>query len=249
MLAPTPTISGFQYFLQGFALIRQPKLRIFVIIPLLVNLLLFSVSFYFLFQQIDSWMLQLENNWQWLSWLVYIIKPLAFILIFLVFGFFFGSIANIIAAPFNGLLAEQTELLLTNSKNPDSSIKTMLRDVPRAFAREWQKIKYYLPRALGLLILFFIPVVGQTAAPILWFIFTAWMLAIQYADYIFDNNRIDFATMKTELGAHKMQSLSFGSMVAVCQSIPVVNFIVMPVAVCGATAMWVDKKTSTPLQD
>jgi CysZ protein len=220
MLSVKPSLSGFQYFLQGFDLIRQPKLRPFVLIPLLVNFILFSVSFYFLFQQIDLWLVQLEASLDWFSWLVYIIKPLAFIVILLVFGFFFGAIANIIAAPFNGLLAEQTELLLSNKPMPESSIKDILLDIPRVLTRELKKIKYYI-------------------APVLWFIFTAWMLAIQYADYIFDNNKVGFDEMRNELSANRMQSLSFGSMVALCQSIPVVNFMIMPVAVCGATAMWV----------
>ena len=239
MLSVKPSLSGVHYFLQGFDLIRQPKLRPFVLIPLLVNLMLFSVSFYFLFQQIDVWLVQLEASLDWLSWLVYIIKPLAFILILLVFGFFFGAIANIIAAPFNGLLAEQTELLLSNKPMPASSIKDILLDIPRVLTRELKKIKYYIPRAIGLLLLFFVPVVGQTVAPVLWFIFTAWMLAIQYADYTFDNNKVGFDEMRSELSSNRMQSLSFGSMVALCQSIPVVNFMIMPVAVCGATAMWV----------
>jgi len=248
MLSVKPSLSGFQYFLQGFDLIRHPKLRPFVLIPLLVNLILFSVSFYFLFQQIDVWLAQLEASFDWLSWLVYIIKPLAFILILLLFGFFFGAIANIIAAPFNGLLAEQTELLLSNKPMPASSVKDILLDIPRVLTRELKKIKYYIPRAIGLLLLFFIPVIGQTVAPVIWFIFTAWMLAIQYADYIFDNNKVGFDEMRSELSSNRMQSLSFGSMVALCQSIPVVNFMIMPVAVCGATAMWVDNGDKSNLQ-
>lgn len=187
-------------------------------------------------------MLQLETSFEWLSWLVYIIKPLAFIAILLVFGFLFGSIANLIAAPFNGLLAEQTELLLTNAEVQDTSIKAIILDIPRVLKREIKKMTYYIPRAIGLLLLFLIPALGQTVAPFLWFIFTAWMLAIQYSDYIFDNNKVDFQSMKTELKQYKFQSLSFGAMVALCQSIPVLNFVIMPVAVCGATAMWVDKK-------
>jgi len=244
MITTAPTASGFHYFLKGFSLIKQPKLLPFVLIPLLVNLVLFSVSFYYLFQQVDVWLIELETNLEWLSWLFFIIKPLAFIAILLVFGFFFGSIANIIAAPFNGLLAEQTEFLLTNTKAPDSSIKSILLDLPRVISREWIKIKYYVPRALILFLLFFVPVLGQTIAPFLWFVFTAWMLNIQYADYIFDNNKIDFTTMKSEITHSRFQSLSFGASVALSQSIPVLNFMIMPVAVCGATAMWVDKKVA-----
>lgn len=241
MIKQTPASRGLYYFIQGFKLIQHSRLRPFVIVPLLVNLLLFSVCFYFLFQQIGIWLDELETYLSWFSWLIYILKPLAFILILVIFGFIFGSVANIIAAPFNGLLAEQTELLLSNAENTGMSIKEVIYDIPRIFKREIIKILYYVPRALGLLILFLIPAFGQTVAPILWFLFTAWMITLQYSDYAFDNHKIDFKNMKTQLGSKKTQSLTFGSLIAFAQSIPVLNFIIMPVAVCGATAMWMDK--------
>ncbi len=58
-----------------------------------------------------------------------------------------------------------------------------MKDIPRIMKREWQKLARYLPRAIVLLLLYFIPGVGQTVAPVLWFLFSAWMLAIQYCDY------------------------------------------------------------------
>ncbi len=39
--------------------------------------------------------------------------------------------------------------------------------------REWQKFAWYLPRAIVLLILYLIPGIGQTVAPVLWFLFSA----------------------------------------------------------------------------
>jgi CysZ protein len=57
-----------------------------------------------------------------------------------------------------------------------------MKDIPRIMKREWQKLAWYLPRAIVLLILYFIPGIGQTVAPVLWFLFSAWMLAIQYCD-------------------------------------------------------------------
>ncbi len=119
----------------------------------------------------------------WLQWLSYLLWPLAVISVLLVFGYFFSTIANWIAAPFNGLLAEQLEARLTGATPPDTGIFGIMKDVPRIMKREWQKFAWYLPRAIVLLILYFIPGIGQTVAPVLWFLFSAWMLAIQYCDY------------------------------------------------------------------
>ena len=53
----------------------------------------------------------------------------------------------------------------------------IIKDIPRALWREVQKILYYLPRAIGLLIIGLIPVVNLVAA-VLWFLFNSWMMAL-----------------------------------------------------------------------
>ena len=100
------------------------------------------------------------------------------------------------------------------------------------------KTKLYLPRAIGFFLLMWIlPLIGQ----VIWFLFIAWMMAIQYIDYPFDNHKIPFSQMKVALKQKQGLSYSFGMTVTLFSMIPIVNFIVMPVAICGATAMWVDK--------
>jgi CysZ protein len=47
--------------------------------------------------------------------------------------------------------------------------------------------------------------------------------------------------MKQSLQANRSQSFSFGITVSLFSVIPIVNFLVMPVAVCGATALWVNE--------
>ncbi len=243
------SISGTDYFLRGFSLIRQPGIRTFVLIPLLVNFVLFAGAFYALLLQLDglfAWLHQQIPSW--LDWLDYLLWPIALITILVVFSFLFSSVANWIAAPFNGLLAEKVEQALTGEAANDTGMLDIVKDVPRTFGREWIKLKYYLPKAIGCLILFLIPVVGQTLAPVLWFLFSAWMMAIQYVDYPFDNHKIDFITMRDALKQRRGKCLSFGALVTLFSAIPVVNLFVMPVAICGATAMWVDHYRSEQLK-
>ncbi|MCT7443355.1 sulfate transporter CysZ, partial [Escherichia coli] len=113
-------------------------------------------------------------------------------------------------------------------------------DVPRILKRAWQNMAWYLPCAIVLLLLYFIPGVGQTVAPVLWFLFSAWMLAIQYCDYPFDNHKVPFKSMRIALREQKFTNMQFGSLVSLFTLIPLLNLFIMPVAVCGATAMWVD---------
>lgn len=235
--------SGFSYFLAGFQLITTKGLKRFVFIPLLVNLLLFSVAFYFLYGEIAvgiTWIIELIPDWlDWLRGVIsFFLWPLAVISVLLVFALIFGTLANWIAAPFNGILAEKVERHLTGQALGDDGLMDLVKDVPRMLGRELAKLTWYLPRALLFLILFFlIPVFGQ----VLWFLFNAWMMAIQYCDYPYDNHKVPFKTMREHLRAHKGKSLSFGIGVSLFSLIPLVNFIVMPVAICGATAMWVEQ--------
>lgn len=119
---------------------------------------------------------------------------------------------------------------------------SLVKDIPRTVGRELTKLVWYLPRAIGFLLLFFfLPIIGQ----VLWFLFNAWMIAIQYCDYPYDNHKVDFTRMRLHLGEHKGKAMTFGMMVNIFSLIPVVNFIVMPVAICGATSMWVRELKDT----
>ncbi|MEI6967362.1 sulfate transporter CysZ, partial [Escherichia coli] len=138
-----------------------------VILPLVVNILLMGGAFWWLFTQLVVWIPTLMSYVpDWLQWLCYLLWPLAVISVLLVFGYFFSTIANWIAAPFNGLLAEQLEPRLTGATPPDTGIFGIMKDVPRIMKREWQKFAWYLPRAIVLLLLYFIPGIGQTVAPV-----------------------------------------------------------------------------------
>jgi len=69
----------------------------------------------------------------------------------------------------------------------------------------------------------------------------AWMMAIQYNDFPFDNHKVSFANMKSTLKKDKWNNLQFGMVINIFTMIPILNLVIMPVAICGATAMWCDR--------
>ncbi len=242
--APSPNQhkSGASYFFSGFDLIKTKGLKRFVLVPLAVNVVLFASAFYFLLDYIQlsvAYIIDLIPNWASMikDALSYILWPIAIITVLLVFALIFGTLANFIAAPFNGLLSEKVERYLTGESMGDEGLLDALKDTPRMLAREFSKLGYFLPRAIGFLILFFIlPIIGQ----IIWFLFNAWMMAVQYVDYPIDNHKSPFSFTRDTLRKDKSRAFSFGLMVNIFSFIPIVNFLVMPVAICGGTAMYVD---------
>ncbi len=235
-------VSGIYYLFKGLQLSFRPGIKRFVILPFLINILLMSAVCGWFLLSISQWIPQwIKDLPTWLHWLSGLIWPVAVISVLLVCSYLFSTLAGFIAAPLNSLLAEQVEASLLVKKSPDYNVKSILFSLPHTMKREWQKLTYCLPRAVLLLLFFAIPGIGQLFAPMLWFLFSAWMLSVQYNDYPFDNHKISFRHMLTVLQQDRVHNLAFGTTISVLTLIPVINLLIMPVAVCGATAIWVDR--------
>ena len=241
---PLPALSGPQYLREGLKLVLSPGLRLFVLLPLAINLTLFVGLIYFAGHQFGVWVDQLMPTLpNWLSFLAYIIWPIFVVLVAFMVFFTFTMLANIIAAPFNGFLSEKVEVVARGKDDfPPFRWGELIEMVPRTLAREMRKLGYFLPRALALFVLSLIPVVNIIAAP-LWLLFGVWMMAIQYIDYPADNHKMSWQDMLAWLRQKRWQSLGFGGIVYAALLIPGVNIIMMPAAVAGATLFWVRERT------
>jgi CysZ protein len=56
-----------------------------------------------------------------------------------------------------------------------------------------------------------------------------------------DNHQLDFPAVKDAVRSRRLSSLGFGGAVALCTTIPIVNFFVVPAAVVGATLLWCEE--------
>lgn len=232
-------LQGAGYLLQGARMLTHPRLRLFVIIPLAINILifasLFGATYAYLNSVLDTWMSAIPD---WLAFIEWIIWPLLVLVFSLVAGYTFTALALLIASPFNSLLAEKAEELITGREVAGlEGLGAALMELPRAIVRELSKLLYYLPMAAFVLILSFVPGVNALS-PLLWFLLGAWMMSIQFVDYPMDNHRLSFADVKEAVRSRRLSSMGFGGLVALCTGIPVVNFFVVPSAVVGATLLW-----------
>jgi CysZ protein len=234
--------TGARYLSRGARMLGHPKLRLFVIVPLAVNVLIFGsligVGFSYLSGLIDGWLAGIPG---WLDFITWIIWPLIILTVALVSGYLFTSVALLIASPFNALLAEKAEELITG--RPVDSLEGLgaaLLALPRGVARELAKLLYYVPMAAFVLLLSFIPGLNAVA-PVFWFLLGAWMMSIQFVDYPMDNHQLSFADVKEAVRSRRLSSMGFGGAVALCAGIPVVNFFVVPAAVVGATILWCEE--------
>lgn len=230
-------IAGAGYLLQGIRLIARPGLRRFVLGPLLINILVFCAAIYLGVREFEDLMTLMQSHIpDWLSWLSWILWPVFVLLMLVVVFYTFGMVANLIASPFNGLLAEKVELMLTGRPlEQEGDWRRLLAELPATLYEELIKVLYAALWAVPFLLLLLVPVVG----PLLWLLYTAWILAVQYSDFPMGNHGLKFKEMRRRLHGRRALSLGFGAATAGLGMVPVVNFILMPSAVAGATAMWV----------
>lgn len=233
-------IVGIRYFLDGFALIRKPILRRFVYLPLLVNMVFFIGLFFLLHHYVGRFNIWLaEMLPAWLQWVDVVFGLLFFIAFSLVFVYTFAITANLLASPFNSLMSEEVEKYLTGQTPDQRGLLANLKDVPRILGRQAALLSYYVPRALLIFILFFIPVI-HVAAMMLWLLFNAWFMALSFIDYPTDNHRVPLRDVRRWLVERRLTSFGFGLAVLAAMMIPIVNFFVIPAAVAGATKYWVE---------
>jgi CysZ protein len=230
---------GIQALARGIGLLNKPGVRIYVVIPLCINLLLFGALIWYgysLFTPAVEWMMSFVPDFldflEWLIWLVFGVTAA------LVVFFSFTPVANIVAAPFNALMSEKIEMHLTG-KAPSSDI-SFAKMAWYAIKSQLGKLLYILLWALALTLISLIPLVNFLA-PVLWVVFGSWLLSLEYFDYPMGNRDLSFDEEKRYLRQRRGIALGFGGGIMVLTSIPVVNFITMPVAVAGATLLWVEQ--------
>lgn len=233
---------GAGYLFKGFGLIHKKGIRRFAYIPVAINTLLFSFAIWLGITKFDQWINSFIPTWipEWLlGWIMWFIWPLFAGLLILIVFFSFSIIANILAAPFNGLLAEAVETKLLGQTPPSLSWQEIAKDAPKLIWNEIRKLMYVLLWMVPLFILSWIPILN-IISPVLWIAFSSWMLAIDYHDYPMGNHQIKFPEQRALLRQKRSLALGFGLATLGATMIPFVNFLVIPAAVAGATALYLD---------
>ncbi|MGR9105513.1 MAG: sulfate transporter CysZ [Gammaproteobacteria bacterium] len=225
--------------LRGLRLVFRPEFRRYVWIPVLLNSVLFGAAFWLsgsYFAAFLEWLIP-----DWLNWLRYFLWPV-FGLIFLLGSMFsFTLVANLLGSFFYGSLARKVR-----SGFPDDRAGGEMRSAEggwiRDFSSEIRRLFYYLTRALVLLPMFVIPGLNLIA-PFLWLMFSAWFLGLEYMAYSLDESGLTFPEQRRLLKPYRIAVTAFGGLAILGLAVPILNLVVPPAAVIGAT-LYVRNKTS-----
>lgn len=232
-------------FLAARFLAKHRQLIKYIVIPFSINLIIFSIAIYFgldLFDSIVAQYIPQGQAWYW-SLLNYFLWVVAVFLTAILVFFSFAIAGNLIASPFNDILSEKTEEILTKKQNDEPFVfAVFLRDAQRTLLDESKKIAVFVIGMILLLLLNLIPVLGSLLFPILSTLFTIFFLVVEYTGYIFSRKRLSFKEQRQFIFAHKLPFLGFGSGILTILLIPFFQFLCIPLGVIGAMQLYDELK-------
>ena len=236
--------TGFSYpFRAGHFLIANPRLLVFVIIPFLINTVVFAVAVWFgldFFEETVTAMLPQGDAWYW-AILYYFLWLVAIVATMVICFFLFAVVGNLIASPFNDLLSEKTELLVTGmQKEEPFQLVVFVKESLHLLLDEILKIAAFVAGMLILFILLLLPAVGPALYSFLSIVWTALFLVVEYTGFIFARHNLKFSDQRRFIRERKLASLGFGLGALCLLAIPFLQFFTIPLGVVGAVHFWYD---------
>ncbi len=236
---------GFFYPFHGARyMFRHPGLLRYVLIPFLINTVVFSLAVYLgldFFNDAVVARIPSGDAWYWalLYYLLWVIGAL--VTAVLVF-FSFTVVGNLIASPFNDLLSERTEEKLRGRQaEKPFSFREFLRDARYTLIEESKKISVFVIAMVLVFGLNFIPGFGSLVYSVLSVLITLFFLAVEYTGYIFSRRRLPFRDQRRYIAGRKFLMLGFSTGLLCVLAIPLLQFLCIPMGVIGATLLWVEQ--------
>lgn len=231
-------IDGFLLPLQGLRIIFRPGFRRYVAVPLILNIVVFWALAWVgtvYFGDFMGHYLPENSWWSFLRPLAWVVFALAYAMV-LFYGF--TVLANLIASPFNGILAAKIEESLTGER-PLGAEMSLMASIWPAVSAELSKLAYMASRMIPLLILLLVSALIpglNLIVSALWLLAGFWFLTVEYGDYPMANHDMPPKQQRQLLKRRRFKSLAFGA--GVSGMMLFLGFVAMPAAVAGATIYW-----------
>jgi CysZ protein len=245
-LKKNPVSNFSRGFLSPFRAVKciksHPVLFKYIIVPFLINVVVLSGAIYwglFFFNSIVVHYIPQGDAWYW-TILSYFLWTAAILITMVLVFFGFTVTGAIIASPFNDILSEKTEELLTGIPNNEPFVfKVFLKDGMQTVMDESKKIIIFVILMILLLPLNLLPG-GSLPYSILTVLLTVFFLVVEYTGYIFYRKHLTFRDQRRFIFSQKFLLFGFGIGVMGVLAVPFLQFFCIPLGVVGATQLWYD---------
>lgn len=259
--APAGLIAGSTYHFRALIIfVKNPRLINYIIAPIFINIVvgiflyislllpgisLINTIFNNLSLQFDSLIYQLPT---WLKFLSYLdnalgllFKLILFTIFLLIIGFLLVQFGVILGSPFYGQLSEQLEKTRTGTlPEASSGLLSIIRDIYRAILFELKKVALLLAIGLPMLLLNFFPG-GSLIATIGGIALTTSIVCLDFFDGPLERRKLKFREKLKVVYRSLPASATFGLICQVLITIPIVNFLAIPICVVAGTLFCCDR--------
>lgn len=243
---PRPNrFAGPLYPFRAIAVLWQHRhLWVYVLVPLLINLILGGVLYIWLLgqglQAIDLWMSGLPG---WLlAIVVTLLRGLLVILLLIGLGFLMVQFGTILGAPWYGVLSEKLEhLRLGSLPTVGNHPLRIVRDIWRALLFEGKKLLLAIGVGSLLLGLGLVPGVGPLVTGTGWLGLTVLLICLDFLDAPLERRYLSFRRKLGVIFGGLPGTILFGLVCLGLVSIPLINLVTIPLCVAGGTLFFCDQ--------
>ncbi|NET43676.1 EI24 domain-containing protein [Okeania sp. SIO2B3] len=267
--APIGLFAGATYHFRALMIfVKNPKLIGYIVVPILINIVvgillyislllpgidLINTIFNNLSLRFDALIAQLPK---WLNFLSYIdnvlyklVQVILLPILLLIIGFLLVQFGAILGSPFYGQLSEQLEKIITGTlPEAPPSLLGSLRDIWRAILFELKKIGLLLVIGLPMLLLNFLPG-GSLIVTIGGIVLTTSIVCLDFFDGFLERRKLKFREKLTVVRRSLPASATFGLICQALITIPIVNFLGIPLCVAAGTLFCCDRVLPNLLPD
>lgn len=239
-------VGGISALLAAADLLRRtPRLRRYVVVPIVVNLVVAAVLYGTLLSLglgvVDRLVGEVTGP---LAGLAALLQVLVLILALLAVGFLLVRFGVVLGAPWYGRLSEEVEALRSGTERPSEpfSLASAGRDLARAVGYEVRKLA--LVAAVGALLLAanLVPVLGQVTGTAGGALLAAVVACLDFFEGPLERSRLSFRGKLAVVRRTAPASLGFGLASAGLLAIPFVNLLCLPLCVAAGTIFVVDRR-------
>lgn len=222
----------------------NPRLLQYILIPFLINLVVFSsavaLGLDFFGNTVVAYIPQ-GDTWYWavLYWFLWVVAVLlTAVLVF----FSFTVVGNLLAAPFNDLLSERTEEVLSGKVNEEAfALGRFFREAWQTLLMEAKKMWIFVVVMVFIVPLNLFPGIGNSLYTILAIGLTLFFLCFEYLGFVMVRKRQFFREQKNFIFTRKFLMLGFSCGVMAILAIPFFQMLCIPLAVIAATRLWCEE--------
>ena len=234
-------LSGVGLLFRGLAVyLRSPRLVLLGLVPALISGALFVSAYatlvYFV-TDLAELVTPFADGWPEATRdVTRLIAVLAFLGLGALVGVLtFTAVTLVIGDPFYEKISERVEARYGGV--PGEVEVPWYRSIRRSISDSLRLVGLSVLFGIPLFLAGLIPVVGQTAVPVIAALVGGWLLALELVGVPFQRRGLRLPDRRRSLRAVRPTALGFGTAVFLCFLIPLGAVLVMPAAVAGATLL------------